>query len=336
MIDLTYKFLDNSISSYLINKYPYGLAHGKMGICIFLYNQSRLKQDHYLETLANQILDDITCNLSKIKGIDIENGLAGIALGFLYLTKKGFIIGNLNKILHEFDVAIYKKINQLKNGFEIYTLTQILFYFQKRLTETELKNEDKTLYYNLCMEFLNFIHTTIDSEYLREPYQHSILEYKLPSLLHILGIFLHDKMLSYKTERMLVELTTEIISFLPKSEFNKIALLWGMLSIDNKRTYSLWREYIELLYHHIDINKMLTQELKDQHIFLDNGATGAYWLMKQINKLNTPYHFNIDKTMFDHKIYNSQAWNLMRNNPEYLQQHLGLMHGYTGILMAYK
>lgn len=336
MIDLTYSFSYNKNSSYLINKYPYGLAHGKMGICIFLYKQSQLKQNHYLGTLANQILDDITCNLSKIKSIDIENGLAGIALGFLNLTKEGFITGNLNKILHEFDVIIYKRINQIKNGFDIHTLAQILLYFQKRLTETELKKEDKILYYNLCMEFLNFIHTTIDYEFFREPYQHSILKYKLPFLLHILGIFLHDKMLSYKIERMLVEFTTEIISFIPISDFNKIVLLYSMLSIKNKRIHSLWKEYIELLYHHIDINKMLTQELKDQHIFLDNGATGAYWLMKQINKFNTPYHFDIDKTMFDNKIYNSQTWNLMKNDPEFLQQHLGLMHGYTGILMTYK
>lgn len=325
-----------NINDEYIKKYPIGLAHGKMGICIFLFEYSKTISSNKSTNKAELLLDDITNNLSKIHEIDIEHGLSGIAIGLTYLTNNQFISGNSNKIFQEFNNILYQKLNQQKQGFSIDILIQVLYYFQTYLQNGDMNRENRFLYSNLCVSLLNNIHEIINIEYFLEPYTPSLMGYKLPFLLYTLSKSLTIQETSYKAERMLIEMSSEITSIIPQKNLNKIYLLFGLLSINNKRIHSLWHKYIDFIFHDIDIIKMLTKELKDQHIFFDNGAVGAYWLMKQINKLNTPYHFNIDKTMFDHKIYNSQAWNLMKNNPEYLQQHLGLMHGYTGILMAYK
>ena len=72
-----------NINDEYIKKYPIGLAHGKMGICIFLFEYSKTISSNRLTKKAELLLDDITNNLSKINEIDIEHGLCPTAAASL-------------------------------------------------------------------------------------------------------------------------------------------------------------------------------------------------------------------------------------------------------------
>lgn len=57
---------------------PLGLAHGKMGICIYFFVLSRYEENKEYKSVADKILDEIFERISEIQSIDVKNGLSGV------------------------------------------------------------------------------------------------------------------------------------------------------------------------------------------------------------------------------------------------------------------
>lgn len=88
-----------------------GLMHGKMGICIFFYHLARKTNNKIYEDYAGELLDEITEEINEQTPWDFENGLAGIGWGIEYLVQKGFVEGDTDEILLEFDNKLFRQLN---------------------------------------------------------------------------------------------------------------------------------------------------------------------------------------------------------------------------------
>ena len=76
--------------------YPIGLAHGKMGVIVYLYHLHRYTGlDTYSEA-AGSLLDQLLeSGLSVHDNLTVMDGLCGIGLGLEHLVTDQFIEGDL-------------------------------------------------------------------------------------------------------------------------------------------------------------------------------------------------------------------------------------------------
>lgn len=102
--------LNSKLISSIDDKYPIGLAYGKIGICIYFYYLSRWEDNEEYRLIADKLLDKVINELSNNQdfNISVEYGLAGIAIGISHLVKEKFVRGDINEILEEVDNQIFK------------------------------------------------------------------------------------------------------------------------------------------------------------------------------------------------------------------------------------
>lgn len=312
----------------------FGLAHGQMGICIYLFHYGRKYSSQDAEEKAISILERVILHIGNIETIDIESGITGIALGLCHLAKHGYIDDITTKTLPLLDNIIYKRIRHLYNTPNNKTAPQILYYFLYRLQKGELTKEQVSIYSNLCLSILNYIHLMITDDFITSnSHKDSLIDNQLPVLLFILGKSLENKKLYYKALRIINELSDEIISVIPQSGFARLFLLWGLTSINEKYTKKEMKKYIDFLFESINIQTILEEELKNNQIFINNGAAGILFLLKDINRNSKKFHFDIPKESFYKKIFSSEIWEIENNKRNYTINDFGIMHGITGIFL---
>ncbi len=99
----------DKIINYIAAKVPQmsdnGLYHGKMGIVLALYCHGKVHQNKRVRDFACDILQYSDSDY-HLGSIGLENGLAGIGLGFCLLYKAGMYDDDLNDILEEIDQKI--------------------------------------------------------------------------------------------------------------------------------------------------------------------------------------------------------------------------------------
>ena len=133
------KRLLQSIDEY----YPVGLAQGQIGISIYFYHLFRIEKNENYKVIADQLLDNSLVSISLDSSISVENGLAGISLGIIYLIKKGFVKGDLNELLENIDNVIFKHLafTQSNLSFQREELLHLIYYLSVRLRDQKEKND---------------------------------------------------------------------------------------------------------------------------------------------------------------------------------------------------
>lgn len=129
----TIRFIANAVIANLDNTINYGFICGKMGICIFLYNYSRLTKINIYEDLAEKMVGEILNNIPSIKQSDINDGLPGIGIGFIYLLNKGFVEeADDGNILQEIDTKLLTHMKS--SGTSSHIFLDIMIYFATRFS----------------------------------------------------------------------------------------------------------------------------------------------------------------------------------------------------------
>lgn len=312
------------------------LAHGKTGICIYLFHLGRLyKNDEYTK-LAEGLLDDIIKNLNINLPIDIISGLGGIGLGIHHLIKEGFVQGNENKLLEDIDNAIYKQLSFL-NYSDNYTLKvkiQLLFYFYIRLKKQRKNSESEYLYREIIIQTLNDIYKNIDSDFFFEPLFFNI-EYTLPQFLYITGKICSLNFYNDRIIKMIEEINTKLLTIFPLLHSNRLYLLWGLSSLNQEIGLKDIDAHINLLKQHLDFNIILNDELQNKSIYFYDGVTSIWLLLKQLKKYFKTEELSALKNQVLQKIDSSEEWNLLINDPDYFNSHMGLLNGYCGLALNY-
>ena len=90
-----------------------GLYHGKMGIVLFFAHYARYTKNHVYDDFADELMDEIYADIHAGLFLDLENGLAGIGWGILYLLKNGFTEGDPGVVLKDLDQRM-QEINLLR------------------------------------------------------------------------------------------------------------------------------------------------------------------------------------------------------------------------------
>lgn len=83
-----------------------GLLKGRMGMLIFLFHYSRLCQSESYKQEAEQILENLLLSIKADTHYGLSTGLCGIGWGIAYLHQEGFVEGNIDEILEDFDKKI--------------------------------------------------------------------------------------------------------------------------------------------------------------------------------------------------------------------------------------
>lgn len=313
-------------------QYPIGLVDGKMGVCIYYYHLYRFEKDDNCKILADRLLDDIINDLSLNMQIDVENGLAGIAIGITYLINENFIEGDVNEVLHNIDSVIYKKIS-FEEISSIYTkaeLMHLLIYFYVRFVNLD-DDDDRYIFNGLIVNVLNELSEDMELDFFDEPLAFSIYNYHLPILLRIMTNLFSLGFYNYKIVKILGGLAPIILSRFPILNSNRLFLLWGILSITPCLQSSVWDKYAKLLRENIDVNEIINSEMKNKNIFIGNGLSAIYLLLHSINTNSPQYEFNFSAQIIHTKILKSDAWDAMLHQNYYYNMHKGLFNGFLGV-----
>lgn len=111
-----------------------GLYHGRMGLILALYSHGLIHGDHSLCSYASDVLQNSADNYFD-GDISIENGLAGLGLGFTLLYKAGMFKDNLNDLLFEIDKKIMAIDPRKMDDFSFRKGSLgVLYYIRTRLS----------------------------------------------------------------------------------------------------------------------------------------------------------------------------------------------------------
>lgn len=318
------------------DKYPVGLFHGKMGLCIYFFHMSQIESNQEYQSIAGQLLDQILQhNLSPKHSIAVEDGLAGVGLGVIYLTKNQYIKGDLNMLLEGIDNAIYRKIAFLEkpSNFSSTLLLHLIVYLYIRLKDQTDINS-RMFYQDWIIKILNMLYDQIDDEFLSEAYSFSVFQYQVPVLLRVVSNLLDAGFYNDRIYKMLNELQLRILSRFPLLHSNRLFLLWGMLNLAPYLHDAAWSNYIQLLYREIHLNDIFENEMKDRKIFISNGLSMIYILLHAINRNFPDYPIPFDPQTIYNQLQNSEAWNILCERDYFYNIHQGLLNGFPGVQLV--
>jgi len=318
-----------------------GIANGKMGICIFLYEESRRLKDKRLELLADEVFDMVHSNLSENMSFGIENGLMGIGIGIDYLIKKEFIQGDVNQILKTIDNYVFQNIcNHLETSITdkdidlmdqyLTSILHTLLYFSFRLKNKKLKAIDRLILEKSEIKLINVFYRTLSDSLIYEPLPFSIRN-KIPLFLLGLRDLAHSNFYTERINCIIHEIENRVLTYFPYIQGNRLMQLWAAESIANYTKKINWVQYARLLRDNICMDDILQKEMKDFNLFFANGISGIYYIGSQYNKI-AYQPIEIDKHKVLNRIYSSRLWERLLKDDEYFIDSIGL-DGACGLIL---
>lgn len=221
----------NSLNKYLIDSlqadYPFGLAHGKMGLIIYLFHLHDYTQETIYKEEAERLLDDLLENdLSKNAKLTVEEGLCGVALGLDYIVKKQFVNGDINDLLNGIDDLLFKKLvfGNMESRYSPSQLIHFLYYIYKRL-EIQTNDNERFPFEGLIIKLVNQLADLIDASFFEESYTFSIYQYHVPILMKTLSCLIQYDFYKDRIQKVLEQLSLYMFSHLPHLHLNRLYLL---------------------------------------------------------------------------------------------------------------
>lgn len=315
--------------------YPVGLAQGKMGICIYFFHLSRIEQDDKYKIIAEQLLDDLLEKLSPDLPINVESGLAGIALGIIHLIKAGFVEGDENELLEDFDHIIFKQLAFLQENTASKKdeLLHLLFYLSIRLSGQTDEN-DRYIFQELIIKILNKFASGITGDFFDETYSFSVYDYHTPLFTYIFSRLLEQDFYNERIYKIVEEFEPKILSRVPLLHMNRLYLLCGILPLVPYMHNPQWKDYADLLHREIKLSQIFEREIKNKHIFVSNGLAMAYLLLYYLEKNHPEYKITYNPIDFYDKIMCSEAWEALAGKNYFFNVHSGLVNGFPGVQLV--
>lgn len=322
-------FITNSLSD-PTTAIPTGLFTGKMGICLYLFHTGETEKAH-------EWLQAVYKELPEMKGdISMERGLCGAGMAIGHLIREGYLNGDVNVALQEIDNSVFRQLAYERHSkeYNLTALIHLLYYLTARWKEQEKGSDAEYIFKSLITQTMNGMYARIDAQSISEPLHYS-LDYALPQTLFIMDYLFSQALCRQRIERMMGELAPVILSTIPRIQANRLYLLCGMNALASHGACPQeWKKHASILLDSIDVDHILTKEMGCKSIYINNGASSLYFLLRQING----YADKIDeyKKRIMTLIDNSPEWQLLAENKAYLRSHLGLYSGICGVASAYE
>lgn len=324
------KILDDKLVL-LSSKLPIGLFYGKMGVCIYFFHIGRINANKEYVKIGEKLLNEIENEIKSVHSVNVQDGLAGIGLGIHYLIKKQYVKGDVNVILQDIDDEVFKRLSYSKHNknTDSLSLLYLLYYLYKRCSLQKPGSDSEWLHRELIIQTVDTLYHKYDSSLFEEQYTYRV-EYQLPLFLFVLSKIYCLNFYNYRIIRILEEITPKLLSTFPLLHANRLFLLWGISAISEVKEIEGWGKHAELLKRELNINHILTEELKNRNVFFNNGIASVYMLLSRLKGCFSENEITEYATLIGDKIRNSDIWNILKDNPEYFRRHIGLYNGYTG------
>lgn len=311
-----------------------GLASGKMGGCIYFYCLSRAQNNPQYRKTAEKLLDDVFAGIASVRSVDVKNGLGGIALGIHFLTENQYVKGDPNAIIKDIDDMIYRKLSYPRyyQSYDCLSFMQSLLYLSFKLQQQNPSSEQYFLTRELAIETTDRLYTRIDDDYFKSPLVFD-MEYKLPLLISTLNQIHSLHIYDLRIEKILEEISPQILSTLPVLNANRLYLWWAMQKTVSQLNMPGWEKHVKLLQKETDIEQAIDRELNSADIFFNGGHAGLLFLLEGLKEHFNKEYFKGLKTKVSRKIEDAPTWENL-SNPEFLEMHTGIYNGFCGAVMA--
>jgi len=301
--------LNSKLSAITNEKYPIDLTSGKMGLCIYFYYLSRWEKNDEYTKVAEKLLNDVINLLSDKMEINVENGLAGIALGISHLVKEKYVTGDINEILEDVDSRIYKSLAFLSSEDSRYpkpSLLHLLYYLYIRYTE-QINPDSHYIFRELIIKIIEMFCKDLKTDFFNERFSFSLQNYLSPLFLYMVSKLYEIKTYEDRINRILDEVWNLIASPLPILQSNRLYLLWGLLHIKPyiPKYQNEIAHRLRILKDNIDIENILNIEMKNQDIYLINGVSTIYILLFSIQVKFPAYKIDYDPQVL--RLYNESC-----------------------------
>lgn len=306
------------------------IEDGKMGYCIYFFELARLTGELKYQQIAEKLLDNICLELGNDSTKKSTYELAQIGMGIDFLIKQKYIEGNINSILSDIDILIFKKL-VFENNLVTYRMNggiPILYYICTRIEQQNKGSDARFISEELCIKLFNDLYQSLDSEFYDEPVLFNIMNYKLPQFLYAVSKIYSLQFYKDRIISILREISGLVLSRIPVLHANRLYLLWALIHLKEATMWNMWDEQIDILVKHIDYQKIIYKELRNKDVFIQDGVAGIYLLLNALQ--NTSYSIPFDRIFFRKKIENSGVW-----KDEKVIKMLGLINGFSGLLWVY-
>jgi len=316
------------------NQLPIGLYHGKMGLCIYFYELAGLMSERKYRMIANKLFDDIVNRVTDKIDIDPSGGLTGICMAINFLIDSGYMEGNPNNLLKNYDDKIlqsllFNRLLDLKPKIEmIQHVLGSLSYLTIRLQNTGLSKNERTIMQGVIIEMLNKIESLAIDKFT-EPTSFSVTTYFAPCYLQLLKHIYQLNFYTCKIEKIIDSLSPHILSMCPLNKANRLSLCLAMKEL-NAIIGGIpeWDRHIALLQHDLN-NHQTIDEFRNKNITFNKGLCGFYYLLRKTG-IDTEYN-----DLFIHKIEHSDFWEHVFKNDNGYVQPFSLYSGAPGVILTY-
>lgn len=309
----------------------YGLLHGKMGVCVSMFVLGRHNAQSPYHKQAELLLGDIIKSIGKVKCIDLENGLLGLALGFRFLIQGKYVRGTTESYLQDLDNYIYKlsckTLGMELSGKDTKTLSDVLLYASLRYGDIENPYR-KEWYRRFLVELFNAIYQKHTNAFYREalPFAiHTGFNTFLYALLRIRALGMEQG----RIDNILHEMQYSLFSCMPMLNPNRLCLYVAVSLVAQATKKMEWREYGQLLRAHIDFQNILTRDLYDMNVSPNEGVIGIYLLAK-LYGTRMEDAIPLDMDMVRQRVVKSAFLRRLEADEDFLGKNYSL-NGYYGI-----
>lgn len=326
------KQLINKLISSLDGDFPLGLTYGKMGVCIYFYQMERLGKTDQYRVIGDKVLDDVLTEISSVESLNVEDGLAGIALGLIFLVRKKYIEANLNELLVDVDDVIYKYLmfHENKSIIPVKDILGYIYYFNIRLEEIS-NEQDQSVFKDVIAYLVECLFENVNENFFDDYDKFSVYYYQLPLLFFVFAGLLEKGIYTSRIFHILDEWKMRLITRIPLLHMNRLYLLWGMLTIKPFLKDTDFIQYVDQIKRSVDVKYLIEREINIKNIFVTNGYSLLFVLLKLIDKKYPLYSFVYDENQIVDKIKTSPAWKNLQDVPSFYRIHRGLLNGFLGV-----
>ena len=298
-----------------------GLMTGTTGIAILLYHYARYKNQPEITEYANHLITTFSTEIKLDAGLSLDNGLLGIAWGFDYLIKQGFVQAE-DDIFEEIDAFLFEENSALylfdlgieaEKGLHVWNRLNSCESSQKNTWTKRIENcllnfrdivMQKYVMYQLpffpCKTLIRFFH--ICQTFREHSLYRSEIDAVYKELPEIVKIsFMEEKRLSDKY--LLASMLTDIPMFnehIPKNDITHLMtgadasnFYLSKLVLDRSISIpeAVNRRLLSIATDHQQINDILSR-LNPDNLGLGNEAGGLAWALLQWSIENNPLKAN--------------------------------------------
>lgn len=171
----------------------------------------------------------------------------------------------------------------------------------------------------------------VDENFFDDYDKFSVYYYQLPLLFFVFAGLLEKGIYTSRIFHILNEWKMRLITRIPLLHMNRLYLLWGMLTIKPFLKDTDFIQYVDQIKRSVDVKYLIEREINIKNIFVTNGYSLLFVLLKLIDKKYPLYSFVYDENQIVDKIKTSPAWKDLQDVPSFYRIHRGLLNGFLGV-----